>query len=115
MNEFVLWIITFIIIFLFYFIFVILRKSKLEKFNDNLYVNYLKNLYKLDINRIGIKKIVYIIALANSFIISTTILAISIVDNNILKLVIAFFVVALFTIIIYHIIGKLLSKKYGRK
>lgn len=113
MREVVLSILVFIILYLFYYITVIRRQKKLDKFMEGMEVTYLKGRYKIDLRKVNKKRLASIIALTNSFIISLTVLIVTLVDNYILKLMIAFIVLFPLIIILYHIIGTRLSKKEG--
>lgn len=112
MKELVIYIITFLIIFLFYFLFVIIRKKKLEKFRENIYVEYLTRVYKLDINRIRIKDLALAIALINSFIIATTVFILGFINSWILKFILGFIVLIPLQLLMYHIVGKIFEKRF---
>lgn len=111
MEKLILWPIIFIIIYLFYLFFVILRKKKLEKFKDNTYVNYLVKIYKLDRNKLNIKSLAHLLALSNAFIVSTTFTIVSFIDNFIIMLLVAVVVLIPLLLIVYHIIGKYLKRR----
>ncbi len=115
MNELILFLGTFIFVYLVYLVLIILRKKKMDKYKKSTEVRYLENKYKLDIKKLNLKKLSHILALANAFIIAITILVISFVDDLILKLMVGFIVLFPMILIIYHIIGKSLQKKYGKK
>ena len=72
MVYFVNFIVVFMIIYLFYLFFVILRKDKLKEFKNNTFLKYLVRIYKLDIKKLDMKKMANIIALTNAFIIALT-------------------------------------------
>ena len=115
MNELILFLGTFIFVYLVYLVLIILRKKKMDKYKKSTEVRYLENKYKLDIKKLNLKKLSHILDLANAFIIAITILVISFVDDLILKLMVGFIVLFPMILIIYHIIGKSLQKKYGKK
>ncbi len=102
---------VFILLYLFYLITVINRKGKLDKFFEGVEITYLKKRYKLSLKKINKKALAHTIALTNSFIVSITILTVFIVDNYILKLMIAFIILMPLIIISYHIIGVNLKRK----
>lgn len=111
MQEVIFSLIVFIIIYLIYWITVILRKKKLEKFKNNTYVRYLQLIYHIDIERINIKSLAKVIALTNSFIISFTLYFISITDSLFLMLLLAVAIFIPLQLLSYHIIGKYYQKK----
>lgn len=104
------WLLIYTIIYLFYLFFVILRKKKIDKFLDNVYANYLIRTYKLDKNKINIKKLAHIVAVSNAIIIATTFIIISFVNNFILMMLLAFIVLIPLQLFVYHIIGKYLKR-----
>lgn len=112
MKELIIYIITFLIIFLCYFLFVIIRKKKLEKFRENIYVEYLARVYKLDISRIRIKDLALSVALINSFIIATTVFILGFINSWIFKFVLGFIVLIPLQLLMYHIVGKIFRKRF---
>lgn len=111
MKELILFCLTFLFIYLIYFIFVIKRKSALANFSRTTEVMYLKKRYKLKKIKLSNKKLANIVALSNSFIISFTVFIVSIISNLILQIVIAMIVMIPLILIVYHFIGLYLKKK----
>lgn len=111
MDEILFSLAIFIVLYLFYLFTVILRKKKLDKFMEGAEVTYLKKRYKLSLDNINKKVLGNTIALTNSFIISVTVLIIFLIDNYILKLMVAFIILVPLIIIAYHIIGIILKRK----
>ena len=110
MKYLLTWMLVFIIIYLFYLFFVIFRKKKIDKFLDNIYANYLIRTYKLEKNKINVKKLAHLVAISNAFIIATTFVIISFVKNFILMMLLAFIVLIPLQLIVYNIIGKYLKR-----
>jgi len=106
MEILILFVAVFAILYLFYLLFVIKRKEKLDKFLTSNYVKILTIKYKLDLKKINNKKFANVIVLANSFIIAFTLSVTEFVNEFILKLLIALATMILLIIIIYPIIGK---------
>ncbi len=115
MKEILFYGIVFIILYLSYVLFVIIRKKKLGKFRNNTYVKYLENVYHLDMNTISIKSLAHVIALANAVIITVTLYVIGITNNLLLKMLLAFAILIPFQLLVYHIIGKSYQIKHKRK
>lgn len=115
MQNFVLSLFAFIIIYLLYLLTVILRKKKLEKFKSNTYVKYLETIYHIDINKVDIKKLANTIALTNAFIIALTLYLVSITDSIVLMLLLAIAIFIPLQLFFYHLIGKSYQKKIRRK
>lgn len=115
MKEILFYGIVFIILYLSYVLFVIIRKKKLDKFRNNTYVKYLENVYHLDMSAISIKVLAHVIALANATIITTTLWVIGITNNLLFKMLLAFAILIPFQLLVYHIIGKSYQIKHKRK
>lgn len=109
MKEIILWFIIYVIVYLFYLFFVILRKKKLELFSNNTCYKYLVKVYHL--NETNLKKMAHIIALANAFIIATTFIVIDFIENFYLKMLVALITLLLLQLLTYHIIGTLLKRR----
>ena len=103
--------ISFILIFIVYYILILRNEKTLEKFKKSTEILYLKKLYKIKINQHNLKSIAYKVVLANCLIISLTIYIVSIVDNIALKIFVSMGVMIPLIIIIYHILGKTLKEK----
>ena len=110
MEYLIRWLIVFVVIYLIYFLFVILRKKKVKDFKENTYIKYLIRVYKLDKNKLNSKKMLHLVSLANAFIIATTYIIISSIKNFIIMLLLAFVVLIPMQLLVYHIIGKILKK-----
>lgn len=115
MEDLIFSLIVFVIIYLLYFIFVINKRSKLEKMKDNSNVIYLINKYGLDLKKVDIKVLGHIIALTNSFILSTTLFLISFINNLAFKILGCIIILIPFQFIMYHIIGKMYEKNNQTK
>lgn len=115
MKDIIFYGLVFSMIYLSYVLFVIIRKNKLDKFRNNTYVKYLENVYQLDMNNVSIKGMAHIIALANAMIITVTLYGVSITDNLLIKMVMAFAVLIPFQLLVYHIIGKLYQIKHKKQ
>lgn len=114
MQNIIISFIAFILIYLIYLVTVILRKNKLEKFRENIYVKYLENVYHINIKKVDFKKLANIIVLTNSLIIAITLYFVSITDSIILMCLLAFATLILLQLLFYHCIGKIYQKKTRR-
>ena len=115
MRELLLYLFTFIIAYLFYLIFVIGRKSVLKKFPDGKEMTYLKLRYGIKVTDKNLKKIAGKIALANSFILSTTVYVVCLFDNLIIELLVGGITIVVLILVIYHLMGTYYKKKQGGK
>ncbi len=104
----------FLIIYLLYLFIIVLRKKGLEKFKSSKQLEYFKIKFKLDIDKLNLKSFANTVALTNAFIIGATVAIVGIVDNFILKLMLAFIILMPSIYIIYNIIGSHYKKKEGK-
>lgn len=115
MKELILYVITFMLSYLFYLIFVLKRKSVLKKFSAGKEISYLKLKYGIKVNDINFKSIANKVFLANSFILSTTVCVVCMFDNFFLELIIGVTTLIVLILSIYHLLGITLKKKQGGK
>ena len=115
MKDVMIYGIVFLMLYLCYVLFVIIRKKKLERFRDNTYVKYLENVYRLDMKKISLKQMAHVVAASNAFIITVTLYAIGMTENYLLKMLLAFAILIPFQLLVYHMIGKCYQIKYKRK
>jgi hypothetical protein len=108
--EFQTYIITLLIIYLIYFIFVIARKKAVLKFKDSMYVRYLVNVYKINVEQMNSYFLANMVAIVNSFILATALFIVS-QFNGLLKMIVGFFSVMILLFGMYHILGMILKKK----
>ena len=111
MEYLINFIIAFLIVYLFYFFTVILQKKKYDKFKKSNQVMYFVNRYKLNVNKINMKKFTNIFGIANSLIISIAFMATFLVDNLIIQLLVGLIVLLPLIFIIYSLIGIYLKKE----
>ena len=114
MDKIFSFVIVYIVVYLFYLFFVILRKNKLIKIKNGSEALLLKRKFKLKLDRISDKHFANIIALINGFIIATTFVVIEFFNNYIIKIMVAFVVLTILILIIYLGFGKYLKKKEGK-
>ncbi len=115
MEAILLFLITFIIIFIIYLLFVVFNKKGLKKIYNGTEAKYLKKLYKLDLNKLDKKKFAIHIALINSFIISITLSIVVLVENYLLMILLAFIIVILLILSLYHLLAINYKNKLGVK
>ena len=111
MQYIINFLISFIIIYLFYLVTVILQSKKYDKFKNSSQVMYFVKKYKVDVNKINMKKFINIISLTNSFIMAISFTIIIEFDSLILGLLAVFIVSILLTYVFYHMIGNYLKKE----
>lgn len=113
MFSLLLFLVTFVVVFLIYLLFVIRRGKYLNKFVKGREVSYLKKVYKIKIKETDYKSISILVALTNSFIIATSVAIVSLFKNIFIEIVVGFVTVMALILICYHIIGTI-YKKEGR-
>lgn len=113
MENIIIFIGLFIIVYFAYLVFVILNKNALEKMKTGRELSFLKRNYNLNYNKLNMKKVVNAIAIANAFILSLTTTLVSFlnswIDNFYIWLIVSLIMSILFLIpfilISYHLIG----------
>ena len=113
MFSLLLFLVTFVVVFLIYLLFVIRRGKYLDMFIKGKEISYLKRVYKIKIKESDYKAIARLIALTNSFIIATSVAIVSLFKNIFIEIVVGFVTVMALILICYHIIGTI-YKKEGR-
>lgn len=111
MSYVILFVATFLIVYLLYLLTVILNKKKLQKFKKSNQVLYFVKKYKLKVDDSNVKLLAQLVALSNAFIISTAITIVELVPNYILKILVAFLVIMPLILLMYHVVGKIMLKR----
>lgn len=114
MKCLLIFIISFLIIYLVYFLIVVRRKKGIEAFKKGKQVLFFKNAYKLDLDKLNYNKFANSLALTNAFIIAFTVTVIEFIDGYIIKLLIGFVILIPLILICYYILGKIYKKKEGK-
>ena len=115
MRELILYLITFVLAYLFYVIFVLCRKNVLKKFPDGKEMTYLKLKYGIKVNDSNLKKIANLIFLVNSFILATAVYVVCLFDNLFIEIIVGVVTLILLILVFYHLLGTYLKKKQGGK
>ena len=115
MRELILYLVTFLLTYLFYIIFVLCRKSVLGKFPNGKEMKYLKFKYGIKVNNNNLKKIANTIFLTNSFILSTTVYIVCLFDNLFIEILIGVIVLLILILVMYHFIGIYYKNKQNKQ
>ena len=115
MKELILYLITFVLAYLFYVVFVLCRKNVLKKIPNGKEMTYLKIKYGIKVNDSNLKKIANLIFLVNSFILATTVYVVCLFESLILEIVVGVITLILLILVFYHLLGTYLQKKQGGK
>ena len=114
MNYILTFTLSFIIIYLIYFIVIINRKKGLESFKKGKQLEFFIKTYKLDKKRLNIKRFANSLALTNSFIMALTLTILEIIDNLIIKLLLCVIILTVLMLILYKLLGQTYKKKEGK-
>lgn len=115
MQELVLFLLSYIFVFIIYEIFIVARAKKNEKKKkDNkqpMEVKYLVNKYKFNLKKISYHKLLHVVAAVSSFDIAF-IVSLSLLTNNfILQMVIILVLVVPVILVSYHLVYLVYKKK----
>lgn len=108
-RDIVTYFIIILVIYLFYLLFIGLRKEQVKKFKNNTFYKYLIKTYKLNPKSHDMKNMVQIIGAANGFIIATTYEIVLFIKGFTLQFIMAIALFIILDLMVYHIIGKILK------
>ena len=111
MDKIILFLLSFLFVYLIYLLTVISKIDKSDNFKNSKQVTFFKNAYKIDINKIDLKKFAHVVSLTNAFIISLTVTLIELFDKLIIKMMVGFVVLIPLILLCYKIIGKIYKSK----
>ena len=113
MQEFVLFLLTFILLYLLYQIVFIapLKSKKKKKEKELLEVRYLKSKYSLDFKKIPENQLLQLCAITSCFDMAITVTIVSFVDNFLWEIVVGIVVLVLLIVVSYHLIYLFYKKK----
>lgn len=111
MKYVIYFLVSFLIVYLFYLLTVVLQKKKMDKFKNSNQIQFFVKRYKLDIDKINIVKFTHLLAISNAFIVATTFTITFLVDNFILQMLVGFLILLPLMLIIYSLIGKYYVRK----
>ncbi|HIT10973.1 MAG TPA: hypothetical protein IAC24_05185 [Candidatus Onthousia faecigallinarum] len=111
MTQVLVFIITFLIVFFVYEVFIVRKCKKDKRRKKPVEVQYLIGKYHLDLNKVNYKRLLNIISAVSSFDISLVAFAISFVSNFFLILLVGFALVFATILISYSIVGNIYKKK----
>lgn len=114
MQDLLIFIICFCIIYFIYLCTVVLRDSKIDIYISGKQIQFFVKKYGLTFKTIKPKRFINMLSLVNSFIMAFTITIIVAIDNIILKFLLAFVILLLLIFISYSLIGLYIKKKEGK-
>jgi len=114
MNFIIIFVMSFLVVYLAYVITVISNKKKLDKFKTSNQVLIFVKKYNLKITDSNVKELAHLVALSNAFIIAVAITVVELVSNFILKILVAFVLIMPLILIIYSLVGQHMLKKESK-
>lgn len=114
MNYILIFTLSFIIIYIIYYIVIINRKKGLESFKKGKQLEFFIKTYDLNKKKLDIKKFANSLALTNSLIMALTLTILEIVDNLIIKLSLCVIILTALMLILYKLLGQTYKKKEGK-
>lgn len=112
----IIFITSFILVMAYYYFFEIKSKKKRESNHLPNELLFLKKVYNINVEKIGRTKVLWHVALINSFGISAILLLTNLVSKYILKLILALALAVIYSIGSNYILGKIyVSKGYAKK
>ena len=119
MEEFVLFIICYIVVLIFYELYIVKRAKKSKddntkskkKAKEPVEILYLKSKYDLDMKKVDYNQLLQIVALVSSFDISVIVSVMSLIPNFFVKLIVGFVLIFLMVYISYYFVYLFYKKK----
>ena len=115
MEELLLLFMSFVLIFIFYQIFIIVpAKKKVNNKNNKkelLEVKYLENVHKVDIKKVKYEQLIQICALVSSLDISLAVTFVCMVDGLLLELLVGFLSIIVLIVVSYYLVYLFYKKK----
>ena len=111
LDELILFIMTFLLIYIIYELFLVRKAKKDKRRKKPVEVNYLIGKYNLDINKLNYKRLLNIISAVSAFDISLVVTIVSLLDSFYLQLLIGFVLIMLLILVSYDIVGRIYKKK----
>ena len=114
MEEFVLFLLSFLFVFLLYQVFLVRKAKKTykgKKHKELIEISYLIRRYKFDMKKISYNQLLQIVSIVSSFDIALTVSVIMLFDNFLLEILVGFVFVLLIIIVSYHFVYLFYKKK----
>jgi cbb3-type cytochrome oxidase subunit 3 len=110
-QELILFVISFFIVFLLYRIFVIRKAKSKKKAKEPFEVTYLVNKYKLDLKKVNYKRLLNVISVVSSFDIALIVTIILLFKNFYLEMIMGFVSTLIIILVSYHLVYLVYKKK----
>lgn len=114
MKYILLFIASFLVIYLVYFLIVVKREKGLDAFKKGKQVMFFKNAYNLNLQKLNYRNFANSLSFVNAFIVALTVTVVEFVDGYVFKLLLGFIILIPLILICYYILGKFYKKKEGK-
>ena len=111
MEQIILFIMTYIVVFFIYQVFIVSKAKRRNSKKRPMEVNYLIKKYNIDINKLDYKNLLITISLVSSLDISIIVTVALLFDNYLLQVIFIFLLVIPVIMISYSFIGKYYKKE----
>jgi hypothetical protein len=91
--------------------FIFKSKGKKNDFSKMMEVYFLEHHFKIDVNSLGLKKVLNIVALSNSFIFTIVLMSTLFINNLIIRILVMFVLLMPLIYLVYYVVSKFLKKK----
>ncbi|MBR5369739.1 MAG: hypothetical protein IK137_00370 [Bacilli bacterium] len=110
-RELILFLISYVIVFLLYQIFVVKKAKSKKKPKEPFEVTYLVKKYKLDLDKVNYNKLLLVIAIVSSLDISLVVTAIALLKSFVLEMIVGFFGIIFIILLSYYFVYLIYKKK----
>lgn len=111
MKEFVIFLLSYLVVFLAYQLFVVKPAKKNKKKKQPTEIKYLVSKYNLDMKKINYNQLLQIVALVSSFDIALVCSLIMIPSDFFIRLLVAFVSIIVLILVSYHLVYLFYKKK----
>ncbi len=111
MTEVMVFLLTFVVVFLIYELILVRKYKKGKSDKRPVEVTYLLNRYNLNLKKVNYKKLLNIVSLVSSFDIAVVVTVMGLTDNFLLEILIGCFLTIILILSSYSIVGKIYKKK----
>lgn len=111
MKEILLFLMTYVFVFLIYQIFIVNKSKRKNSKKMPMEIKYLISVYKIDMNKINYKRLLLLISLVSSLDISIIVTLVLVFNSYFVKLIVALLITIPIIIFSYYLVGNYYKKK----
>lgn len=109
--ELILFLISFVLVFLLYQIFIVRRAKSKKNPKEPFEVTYLVSKYKLDLKKVNYKNLLRVISIVSSFDIALVVSIIVLLKSFILEIIVGFISILVIILVSYHLVYLIYKRK----